>query len=408
MQIETQRRLDKYVGSLICFALSLVHRLQRRWFPQAPARPSRRILVILLSEMGSLVLAQPMFQRIRHLYPQAEIHLLQFKKNNELGDLLELAATENLHGIDDRSLFSFAWDTFTILWKLRKKKIDVVIDCELFARIGSILSFLSGASVRVGFHSHTQEGLYRGDFINRPVPYNPYRHIARQFVTLADAVDSTTTPKAKQIASDMDFQIPPISPDAGELKRLEARLASIRGTSPSVCPEVLIYPSGGMLPIRAWPQEYYRELSLRLIEDGYSIGIIGMPADKEQARQILETLPEDRCFDLTGFTRSVKELMLLFHLARLLITNDGGPGHFAALTPIASMVFFGPETPLLYGPVDDKAVVFHTELPCSPCLTAYNHRNSPCDGDNLCLKSISVEQVYRKACELLQSGRHRE
>lgn len=39
--------------------------------------------------------------------------------------------------------------------------------------------------------------------------------------------------------------------------------------------------------------------------------------------------------------------MVLFHLAALLITNDGGPGQFAALTPVPVIIFFGPETPAL-------------------------------------------------------------
>ena len=51
-----------------------------------------------------------------------------------------------------------------------------------------MLSFLSGAPVRVGFHRHTQEGLYRGDFINCPVLYNPYQHISQQFINLAEAI----------------------------------------------------------------------------------------------------------------------------------------------------------------------------------------------------------------------------
>jgi hypothetical protein len=45
------------------------------------------------------------------------------------------------------------------------------IDCELFARVGAIFSFLSGAPVRVGFFRHAQAGLYRGTFINRGVMY---------------------------------------------------------------------------------------------------------------------------------------------------------------------------------------------------------------------------------------------
>jgi hypothetical protein len=41
-------------------------------------------------------------------------------------------------------------------------------------------------------------------------------------------------------------------------------------------------------------------------------------------------------------------------------------------------------------------------LACAPCLTAYNHRNSPCDGDNVCLKLIRVEDVLEKAREVLE------
>jgi ADP-heptose:LPS heptosyltransferase len=97
--------------------------------------------------------------------------------------------------------------------------------------------------------------------------------------------------------------------------------------------------------------------------------------------------------------------MLIFQFAALLITNDGGPGQFAAMTPIATIIFYGPETPDLYSPADEKATIFYNPLPCSPCLTAYNHRNSPCDGDNQCLKQIPSEQVLKKALEILEESK---
>ena len=50
--------------------------------------PPKRILVILLSEMGSLVLAHPMFMRLKQQYPEAPIHVLMFAKNREVLDLL--------------------------------------------------------------------------------------------------------------------------------------------------------------------------------------------------------------------------------------------------------------------------------------------------------------------------------
>jgi ADP-heptose:LPS heptosyltransferase len=111
------------------------------------------------------------------------------------------------------------------------------------------------------------------------------------------------------------------------------------------------------------------------------------------------------CINLAGYTKSVRHLLAVFHRASLLVTNDGGPGQFAALTPqLPAIIFFGPETPVLYKSLGDNAYCFYRQLPCSPCLTAYNHRSSPCDGDNQCLKQITPEQVLAKAHEMLDAN----
>ncbi len=60
-------------------------------------------------------------------------------------------------------------------------------------------------------------------------------------------------------------------------------------------------------------------------------------------------------------------------------------------------MFFGPETSRLYGPLSPHATVFDLALPCSPCLSAYNHRQTFCDGDNQCLKQISPGPVLAMA-----------
>jgi ADP-heptose:LPS heptosyltransferase len=138
-----------------------------------------------------------------------------------------------------------------------------------------------------------------------------------------------------------------------------------------------------------------------LIAAGYAVGVIGMKDDRPLGQALVKHCASAQCIDLTGYTKSVRELLALFHRAALLITNDGGPGQFAALTPVPSIVFFGPETPLLYRSLSANAYCFHSAVSCSPCLTAYNHRLSPCDGDNQCLKQISPEQVLAKAHELL-------
>jgi len=89
------------------------------------------------------------------------------------------------------------------------------------------------------------------------------------------------------------------------------------------------------------------------------------------------------------------------HASALLITNDGGPSHFATVTPIQTMVFFGPETGKLYGPLGHRTIILESGIACSPCLTAYNHRLTFCDGDNQCLKRIAPDPVLAQALQYL-------
>ncbi len=399
MKIEFQRKVDRIFGELICRVLSVFYRKDGT-FP--PVHAPKRILVILLSEMGSLVLAHPMFLRLKEKYPGVAIHALLFEKNRECLDILDVLPPENILTINDKSFGRFVKSCLLALLKIRKQKFDVVIDCELFARISSIYSVLSGAPLRVGFHPHTQEGLYRGEFINRPVLYNPYHHISQQFLTLAEAIDSPTSPRAKRrMISREGLRAPAIPFGQDEMERMRKRVAD---DFPQILGKelVLIYPSGGILPIRAWPEDHYCRLARKLLSEGYAVGVIGLAEDSPLAARVLSFCGETSCIDLTGYTKSVRELMILFHYASLLITNDGGPAHFASMTPIPTIAFFGPETPVLYGSLDLEAVNCFLGISCSPCLTAYNHRNSPCDGDNTCLKEIPPEGVVEKALEILR------
>jgi ADP-heptose:LPS heptosyltransferase len=397
LDISFQRAVDRYVGVPICALFSLIDGL----LPTArPRVPPRRILIILLSEMGSLVLAHAMFARLKQKYPAASIHALVFTKNREVLDLLAVMPPENVLTVSDRSLSEFIGDAINVLREMRRLAFDVVVDCELFARVSSIFSFLSGAPVRVGFFRYTQEGLYRGTFINRQVMYNPYAHLTQQLVALADAIDSRTIPVAKDAVLPKLEAPPLLQFPADELQQVFSRLDTdfpgVKGKS-----LVLVSPSGGVLPIRAWPIEYYRELCTSLLADGHAVAIIGLEGDKRFGEDLVAHCRSPHCVDLTGYTKSVRHLLALFHRASLLITNDGGPGQFAAITPVPTIILFGPETPALYGTLSKNAHCFYLGIPCSPCLTAYNHRSSPCDGDNQCLKRITPHQVLAKAREMM-------
>ncbi|MBJ7418675.1 MAG: glycosyltransferase family 9 protein [Rhodoferax sp.] len=405
MKLQTQRLIDRWLGQLLCGVVSGWVQLCSLWRkPAVMPQDARHILVILLSEMGSIVLAGPMFAALRQRYPQAAIHILQLKKNQEVTRLLSLTEAAHMHTIDDSGGLALVGDILRVSAQLRALGVDAVIDCELFSRVSALLSFACGAPVRSGFTAHTQEGLYRGSFITHAIPYNPYQHISLQFLSLVDALQADSMPRNKAapiraVPQDSALSVP-FTPE-----ELLAYQNTLGQDHPATQAKrlVLLYAGGGILPERAWPQAHYARVAQGLCHQGYAVGLIGLKDDAALAQQLKTQVGSDLCIDLTGYTRSIRELLMLFYAADLLITNDGGPGHFATLTPIQTMVFFGPETGKLYGPLGKRNVVLESGIACSPCLSAYNHRLTFCDGDNQCLKRIAPDPVLDQALVFLQA-----
>jgi len=405
MNISTQRFIDRWAGQVLCAGVSSWVRFAGLF--QAPAQLAiapKNILVILLSEMGSIVLAGPMFAELRRKYPGAAIHILQLKKNQEVSRMLQLTAPDCMHTLDDSSGSSLIGDILSVSLKMRRMGLDAVIDCELFSRVSALLSFSTGATVRVGFTPHTQEGLYRGSFINHAIPYNPYQHISKQFLSLVDALHSAGSAprnKAAAIRSLPTETELSVAFGDGELESYRTKLIA---DHPAVTQKklVLMYAGGGILPERAWPAEHYARVAQGLCMADYAVGLIGLKDDAQLAKDLMAKIDHMSCIDLTGYTKSIRELLMLFHAADLLITNDGGPGHFATLTPIQTMVFFGPETGKLYGPLGSRNAILESGIACSPCLSAYNHRLTFCDGDNQCLKRIAPDPVLDQALNFLR------
>ena len=407
MNLQTQRFIDRWAGQVLCGAVSGWVKLAEAFAgPAKPVQQPRNILVILLSEMGSIVLAGPMFAQLRRQYPGVNLHILQLKKNQEVSKLLQLTEPQFMHSLDDSSGGSLLRDIARVSRAMRALGLDAVIDCELFSRISALLSYTTGAPVRVGFTPHTQEGLYRGSFINHAIPYNPYQHISKQFLSLVDALESAgSMPRNKAgairgLPTDTELRVD-FSAD-----ELQAYRAKLRTDHPVTTGRklVLMYAGGGILPIRAWPAAHYARVAQGLCAAGFAVGLIGLKDDAQLAKDLMAQIQSDACIDLTGYTRSIRELLMLFHAAALLITNDGGPGHFATVTPIQTMVFFGPETGKLYGPLGSRNTVLESGIACSPCLSAYNHRLTFCDGDNQCLKRIAPDPVLDQALHFLQSA----
>jgi ADP-heptose:LPS heptosyltransferase len=126
------------------------------------------------------------------------------------------------------------------------------------------------------------------------------------------------------------------------------------------------------------------------------IAFTGAGNEAEKVRALVERVDSKRCFSLAGET-TLRQLLVLYGLADVLVTNDSGPAHFAALTPVHTVTLFGPETPLLFAALTPRNTPLWAGLACSPCVSALNNRQSSCR-DNACMQRLRPEQVLQAVC----------
>jgi ADP-heptose:LPS heptosyltransferase len=391
------RRIDLWAGVPLCLLVTLADRLLRALGVKGRGhgRPPKNILFIQLAEMGTMVVAYPALRKTRELFPDATLHFLCFGQVRSSLEMLNVIAPQNIHTIDSRSFTSLVGDTLRTWSRARRAGIDTVVNLETFVRYSSLLSYFTGAARRVGFHRFTQEGLYTGDFLTHKVMYNPGIHTGHVFLDLVHALVAPPggIPIVKRPRAGDDLSIPGLVTDEATASRLWKKLEThAQGIGPAKKLVVLNPNASKRFPMRRLPLESYADLARHLIEDpDVYVLITGLADEKPDAVHICSHVNSPRVVDLTGQT-TMMELLHLFNLSRVLITNDSGPAHFACLTSVHVVVFFGPELPDRYRPLARSCDVVYAGFTCSPCVSPYNQRLTPCN-DNLCLKSIDVRQV---------------
>ena len=401
---DRMRRIDYWVGVPLCFVLTGVARALDVLGRQRPPSSPKHVLFIELAEMGSLVLAVPAVRRLKVQSPDCRTFFLVFRHVSPGVRVLDLAGNSDVMTIDPSSLRTVVRDTLRFLRNARRHRIDTVINLESFARFSTILAFLTGARTRVGFAPFAQRGLYVGDLVTHRVIYNPHIHTWQSFVTLVQALEQPENdlPLGKvPIPLPHEGVLPDdyISRPASESfkKRFTADYPVAAGKR-----LIVVNPNASkLISIRKWPLARYAELVRRLLEDPSNVCVLtGVASERDDTAFIREAVPSERIIDLAGRT-TLEELLLLFSIAELLITNDSGPAQFAALTNIDLLVFFGPETPKLYRPLTNRCTVMYADLACSPCVSAFNQRESVCV-NNRCLTNISVDVAHAAATRILQ------
>jgi ADP-heptose:LPS heptosyltransferase len=259
--------------------------------------------------------------------------------------------------------------------------------------------------VRVGFHTYFREGPYRGDLFTHRVLYNPHLHTSLAFQSLVRALDADP-------ARFPTFDFAPTAPEPppsfrpADADRAAAQRVAEEVGIPAGAPLVLLNANAGdLLPLRRWDGGNYVDLAKRLLArfPELFVAFTGTGEERPSVAALADQVGSPRCAVLAGRT-SLRELMAVYGLAEVLVTNDSGPAHFASLTDIDTVVLFGPETPLLFAATGPRTHALWAGIACSPCVNAFNNRQTACR-DNVCMQRIGVDQVFDLVCLIYRRRR---
>lgn len=399
--------LDYWLGIPLCAVATALRKLLGlfRTRPQG-TRPDRlsKLLIIELSEMGSVILLSPAMLELQRKDPEIEFYFLTFTKNRSSVQAIGLVPDDHVLCINTSSFWKMVISAARVLLTCRSMRFDAVIDGELFSRFCHVFSFLMGATWRVGFHQFHQEGMYCGDLLTHRVSYSPHVHMSenyRRLFTALECPESTDpAPKVAPPPSDFIREVPRFKVSPDDMAFIEQVLTS-KGVEPSDKLILLNPDPGEDIPLRGWPLQSYSAL-IKKLKDRYPyhrIGVIGLPSSRRFLTPLLVEWGGS-LIDFTGTTRHWQDLACLLIKSDVLVSTDSGPAHLTALTNTPSVVLFGPENPHLYRPLSSCCTVLYTKHQCSPCLTAFNGRCSPCKR-NVCMEGIHVEQVFDAVSQIV-------
>ena len=402
--ISTLQHTDRWIGAPLCALLTVFRRIFESKSPPGP-RQVRRILFVKFAEQGSTVLAYPAIRRATEMVGRENVYFVVFEDNRFILDVMEIIPEENVITIATHSPFGLALSALRAVLRARKFGIDAVVDMEFLTRFSAMLAFATGANSRVGFHTFFGDGPYRGDLMTHRLLYNPHLHTSQMFEAMVAALarDPAVLPTF-DFKPSADQPLARFRPSTSEVAEINALL---QRENPRIgsAPLILLNPNASdLLPLRRWPPRRYVELARRLLAryPNVFIGFTGAPAEAAN-NQLADEVGSDHVIPLAGKT-TLRQVLVLYTRSEILVTNDSGPAHFASLTPIRVVTLFGPETPALFASRSPNATALWAGIACSPCVNAYNNRQSVCR-NNLCMQAITVDDVFEEVARVYDSLR---
>ena len=353
----------------------------------------KKILIINPFGVGDVLFSTPMVSTLKRIYPGCYIAYIC---NIRTKDIIETSP-------DIDEIFVFERDEYRKLWKrskaegikklisfwkeIKKRKFDIAFDLSL-GKEYAFLCWLVSIRQRRGFN---YKG--RGRFLTHKVAFDGFndKPVAEYYLDLLEPRPIENKKRTILIPSDSDEKY------IGDfLRRSGIKEYDII---------IGIAPGGGISfgdkdqDRRRWGAEKFSQLADRLVDKHSArIVLIWGPGEKDLVDKIAALMKREASI---APETTIRQMAALCNRCKVVICSEGGPLHIASSQNVKTVSIFGPVDEKVYGPYPpgENNLVITSDIDCRPC---YRRFKLPRCNDRICLKNITVDDVFGTISERIK------
>ncbi len=325
----------------------------------------KKILAILFKYLGDVAIAVPSLRAIKERFPNCELHMTVAEE-----------AAPLLHGLPyltkvwafprarDNAQIRKSWP---IVRALRRQKFDWSVDFVGNDR-GALVSLMAGAKLRLA-------PIVEGGFVGRHLCYNQgiQETHALQHEVFRDlhVVSHWGVPQPSR--TNLELHADPKWKEFAEQALPGGAVVAHITTSQQK---------------KEWPVRHWIQLFRHCLLANYPIYFSAGPSPREQAL-LLELKAASRKVKILPPMPDLAAYLAVLNRARVLVTGDTGPLHFAIGLGVPTISLFGSSSVEQWGPIWKEHKVIYADGCVCPSTA------SVCTSNAHCIGKITPELVFR-------------
>lgn len=344
--------------------------------------PWKNILIIKPSSLGDIVMALPALSALRRSFPEARLSWLV---RPVFAPLIEGHPHLDEIILFERKRLGKAWrhpgafgSLISLIADLRRHRFDAVVDLQGLFRSGG-LAWLSGCPQRFG-------PVWRREF-------------AHHFYT-------TTVPARAEWVHVIDYYMKILEAMGAEDRKVEfilpakpaaaASVKTLRADRDIKTEHYAVLIPGSAQPSKCWPAERFAALADRL-SSVHRLAVVATGSAGESA--MIEQIQQHAHCPITNLAgrTALPELVEVLRGARLVVSNDTGPGHIAAALGRPLVMMFSWSNPQRVGPYQRPECLVGRDL---------DQRGLAIKSSNPAhaIQHITLDEVVKKVTAQLEVG----